>query len=167
MPAWVVVKCFWNNFRDPPRNESQTGNSGMPWSWTSTHPFPLLILTEILVKHLPGVRPCARHSKLWKLERSPRLVELTFDRAKASDHDNVIKTGKGYGGCAWFFSELLVPFRDRGPGSGSRAESRMKLLPPPPPQPTHPFDSSAAWLSDLSYKDVSKEISGRNQCTSS
>lgn len=54
--------------------------------------------------------------KLWKLERSPRLVQLTFERAKASDHDNVVKTGKGYGGCEWFFSELLVPFRDRGPG---------------------------------------------------
>lgn len=64
-------------------------------------------------------------------------MELTFERAKASDHDNVIITGKGYGGCVWFFSELLVPFRDRGLGSGSRAESRMKLLPPPPPQPTH------------------------------
>lgn len=37
--------------------------------------------------------PVPRHSKLWKLEWRPRLVELTFERAKASDHDNVIKTG--------------------------------------------------------------------------
>ena len=82
--------------------------------------------------------PVPRHSKLWKLEWRPRLVELTFERAKASDHDNVIKTGKGYGECAWFFSELLVPFRDRGPGSGGRTESRMQLLPSPSsPARTH------------------------------
>lgn len=96
-----------------------------------------MILTETLIKHLPDVRPCARHLKLWKLEWSPRLVELTFERAKASDNDNVDKSGTGYGECAWFFSALLVPFRDRGPGSGGRTESRMKLFPPPPPQPAH------------------------------
>ena len=63
-------------------------------------------------------------------------MELTVERAKASD-DNVDKRATGYGECSWFFSELLVPFRDRGPGSGGTAESRMKLFPPPPPQPAH------------------------------
>ena len=42
----------------------------------------LLILKETFVRHIQGVRHCARNLKLWKLEQSPCLMELTFKRAK-------------------------------------------------------------------------------------